>query len=67
MVTPSEASSPPAVSSKADKGSLWTVLLTNPDSSPSAVCLAGALAATARSGKLRQSEAADREVPLILE
>ncbi|NXU93205.1 RM38 protein, partial [Xiphorhynchus elegans] len=31
MVTPSEASSPPAVSYEADKGSLWTLLLTNPD------------------------------------
>ncbi|KAF1484818.1 39S ribosomal protein L38, mitochondrial, partial [Eudyptula minor novaehollandiae] len=31
VVTPSEASSPPAVSYKADKGSLWTLLLTNPD------------------------------------
>ncbi|PKK17072.1 hypothetical protein A306_00000391 [Columba livia] len=32
MVTPSEeASSLPAVSSKADKGSLRTVLLTNPE------------------------------------
>ncbi|KAK2536982.1 hypothetical protein Q9966_006295 [Columba livia] len=30
MVTPSEASSPPAVSYEADKGSLWTLLLTNP-------------------------------------
>ncbi|NXY22863.1 RM38 protein, partial [Atrichornis clamosus] len=31
MVTPSEASSAPAVSYEADKGSLWTLLLTNPD------------------------------------
>ncbi|KAM6403355.1 large ribosomal subunit protein mL38-like [Rhynochetos jubatus] len=31
MVTPSEASSPPAASYEADKGSLWTLLLTNPD------------------------------------
>ncbi|NWX24884.1 RM38 protein, partial [Aegotheles bennettii] len=31
IVTPSEASSPPAVSYEADKGSLWTLLLTNPD------------------------------------
>ncbi|NXF12165.1 RM38 protein, partial [Smithornis capensis] len=31
MVTPSEASSPPTVSYEADKGSLWTLLLTNPD------------------------------------
>ncbi|NXP05152.1 RM38 protein, partial [Thinocorus orbignyianus] len=31
MVTPSEASSPPAVSYEAGKGSLWTLLLTNPD------------------------------------
>ncbi|XP_065503931.1 large ribosomal subunit protein mL38 isoform X1 [Caloenas nicobarica] len=31
MVTPSEASSPPAVSYEADKDSLWTVLFTNPD------------------------------------
>ncbi|KFQ40967.1 hypothetical protein N333_00956, partial [Nestor notabilis] len=31
MVTPSEASGPPAVSYEADKGSLWTLLLTNPD------------------------------------
>ncbi|XP_065708676.1 large ribosomal subunit protein mL38-like [Patagioenas fasciata] len=31
MVTPSEASSPPAVSYEADKGTLWTLLLTNPD------------------------------------
>ncbi|KFP95815.1 hypothetical protein N329_02093, partial [Haliaeetus albicilla] len=31
MVAPSEASSPPAVSYEADKGSLWTLLLTNPD------------------------------------
>ncbi|KFQ22327.1 hypothetical protein N331_01598, partial [Merops nubicus] len=30
VVTPSEASSPPAVSYEADKGSLWTLLLTNP-------------------------------------
>ncbi|NXD69780.1 RM38 protein, partial [Eolophus roseicapillus] len=31
MVTPSEASGPPAVSYEADKGSLWTLLVTNPD------------------------------------
>ncbi|KFP86533.1 hypothetical protein N310_03321, partial [Acanthisitta chloris] len=31
IVTPSEASSPPTVSYEADKGSLWTLLLTNPD------------------------------------
>ncbi|NXN12574.1 RM38 protein, partial [Indicator maculatus] len=31
MVTPSEASRPPAVSYEADKGSLWTLLLTNLD------------------------------------
>ncbi|NXL59969.1 RM38 protein, partial [Chordeiles acutipennis] len=31
IVTPSEASSPPAVSYEADEGSLWTLLLTNPD------------------------------------
>ncbi|KAJ7427458.1 Peroxisomal acyl-coenzyme A oxidase 1 [Willisornis vidua] len=31
IVTPSEASSPPEVSYEADKGSLWTMLLTNPD------------------------------------
>ncbi|XP_071620732.1 large ribosomal subunit protein mL38 [Heliangelus exortis] len=31
MVTPSEASSPPLVSYEAEKGSLWTLLLTNPD------------------------------------
>ncbi|NXP46442.1 RM38 protein, partial [Heliornis fulica] len=31
MVTPSEAASPPAVSYEAEEGSLWTVLLTNPD------------------------------------
>ncbi|XP_062447966.1 large ribosomal subunit protein mL38 [Rhea pennata] len=31
MVTPSEASNPPEVSYEADKGSLWTLLLTNPD------------------------------------
>ncbi|KFP27595.1 hypothetical protein N325_08045, partial [Colius striatus] len=31
IVTPSEASSPPAVSYKAEKASLWTLLLTNPD------------------------------------
>ncbi|NXX43088.1 RM38 protein, partial [Tricholaema leucomelas] len=31
MVTPSEASSAPAVSYEADKDSLWTLLLTNPD------------------------------------
>ncbi|KAM8796996.1 large ribosomal subunit protein mL38 [Eudromia elegans] len=31
MVTPSEASSPPEVSYEVDKGSLWTLLLTNPD------------------------------------
>nr|XP_041575817.1 39S ribosomal protein L38, mitochondrial isoform X2 [Taeniopygia guttata] len=31
MVTPSEASSPPEVSYEADRGSLWTLLLTNPD------------------------------------
>ncbi|NXS57955.1 RM38 protein, partial [Brachypteracias leptosomus] len=31
IVTPSEASRPPAVSYEADKGSLWTLLLTNPD------------------------------------
>ncbi|KFQ92666.1 hypothetical protein Y956_05010, partial [Nipponia nippon] len=31
IVTPSEASSPPAVSYEADKSSLWTLLLTNPD------------------------------------
>ncbi|XP_075605841.1 large ribosomal subunit protein mL38-like [Balearica regulorum gibbericeps] len=31
MVTPSEASSPPAVSYEADEGSLWTLWLTNPD------------------------------------
>uniref|UniRef100_A0A8B9UGF8 Large ribosomal subunit protein mL38 n=1 Tax=Anas zonorhyncha TaxID=75864 RepID=A0A8B9UGF8_9AVES len=31
MVTPTEASNPPEVSYEADKGSLWTLLLTNPD------------------------------------
>ncbi|NXI40054.1 RM38 protein, partial [Galbula dea] len=31
IVTPSEASSPPEVSYEAEKGSLWTLLLTNPD------------------------------------
>ncbi|XP_052544074.1 39S ribosomal protein L38, mitochondrial isoform X2 [Tympanuchus pallidicinctus] len=31
VVTPSEASNPPEVSYEADKGSLWTLLLTNPD------------------------------------
>ncbi|NXF93807.1 RM38 protein, partial [Eubucco bourcierii] len=31
MVTPSEASSAPAVSYEADKDSFWTLLLTNPD------------------------------------
>ncbi|NWR78689.1 RM38 protein, partial [Centropus unirufus] len=31
VVTPAEASSPPSVSYEADKGSLWTLLLTNPD------------------------------------
>ncbi|NXT00545.1 RM38 protein, partial [Jacana jacana] len=31
IVTPSEASSPPAVSYEAGEGSLWTLLLTNPD------------------------------------
>ncbi|NXH15935.1 RM38 protein, partial [Bucco capensis] len=31
IVTPSEASNPPEVSYEAEKGSLWTLLLTNPD------------------------------------
>uniref|UniRef100_A0A8V1AKM3 Large ribosomal subunit protein mL38 n=1 Tax=Gallus gallus TaxID=9031 RepID=A0A8V1AKM3_CHICK len=31
IVTPSEASNPPEVSYEADKDSLWTLLLTNPD------------------------------------
>ncbi|NWU96569.1 RM38 protein, partial [Upupa epops] len=31
IVTPTEASSPPLVSYEADKDSLWTLLLTNPD------------------------------------